>query len=323
MEKATLVAFTAAVAGEATPASTIIIWADYGTDFRFGDLVESTDLPTPPRVGLWIWVVDKEGEAVGWARPEQKELNIIVRGWMRPTATRLMGDTLDPAFHQAWAQAKESPEYDKTTWIALQREIEGLQRFKRVIAEHVEWGWAVYDEDTAEGVEALLSTEEKANGYRDKVFEGDALEDVAVLPMLFFAGDDARGHVIGTKDLAALGVCDRLVERERRQQLREVLGEHERLRRNVPVDSIGDEPRARATPIRFIGFGRMGLSFQLVARVASDSDSRKCIDGHEGTTVIRVAQSGSMMLCDEPRCASCMDFRTIAHLTDDTAEEGR
>ena len=34
-------------------------------------------------------------------------------------------------FHRAWGHAKESPEYDKTVWLALQKKLEGIERERK------------------------------------------------------------------------------------------------------------------------------------------------------------------------------------------------
>lgn len=71
----------------------------------------------------------------------------------------------------------------------------------------------------------------------------------------------------------------------------------------------------RANTIRFIRFGRMGPSPELIAKVTSDPDHRRCLDGHPATTIIKVATAGSIAVCDEPDCASCVDFRTVVEVS--------
>jgi hypothetical protein len=90
-----------------------------------------------------------------------------------------------------------------------------------IMARHFYWGWAVYDSELGEGVEAMFATYREAAKHRDEHWNaegedhpskcGDAA-DVEIFPLLVFRGrgHEGPGHRLTREEIDALGPCPHL-----------------------------------------------------------------------------------------------------------------
>jgi hypothetical protein len=91
-----------------------------------------------------------------------------------------------------------------------------------IMHRHFYWGWAVYDSELAEGVEAMFDTEAEAIAHRAAQWNaegeddpekcGDA-DDVEIFPLILFRGDahmDTPGRRLSREEIECLGPCPRM-----------------------------------------------------------------------------------------------------------------
>jgi hypothetical protein len=102
------------------------------------------------------------------------------------------------------------------------------------------WGWAVYDNDSEEGIDGIFPTEELAEGYRDREFEADAREDVSIYPLLL--PEVGEGRILSVDELEALGPCERLLATGRRQAIEREFREAVELERDNLVEWTSEWP---------------------------------------------------------------------------------